>query len=284
MSWKFRSSVLAACLLLAAPAIAAAGPADDDGIAEAAELIRHQAGEHRLVLLGEKHGTREIPLLVHTLVAAYAEEGPVVLGLEVPHGEHGALMSYLDSDGGGAARAALHSTAFWTRADDQHDGRRSHDMLDLLEALRVARQAGRAISLLPDDIDPDGTLGYHARDEAMARTLRSALAELPVGRLVVLSGNVHAMLDKPSDAPAQMQQPMGSYLRDLDPYSLDIVAREGEFWACIERCGPVQASGGALANQADDNGIWHFRIVLPRFSVARLIGADPAGEGGPPGG
>lgn len=284
MSWKFRSSVLAACLLLAAPAMAVAGPADDDGIAEAAELIHHQAGEHRLLLLGEKHGTREIPILVRALVAAYAQEGPVVLGLEVPHGERLALASYLDSDGGAAARSALQSTPFWSRGNDQHDGRRSHDMLDLLEAMRVARQAGRAISLLPYDIDPDGALDYHARDEAMAQTLRSALAELPAGRLVVLTGNVHAMLDKPGDAPAQMQQAMGSYLRDLDPYSLDIVAREGEFWACIERCGPVQAPGGALASQVDDSGIWHFRVVLPRFSVARLIGADLAGEGRAPGG
>jgi hypothetical protein len=45
---------------------------------------------------------------VETLVAAYADGAPVVLGLEVPHGEHGALKSYMDSDGGrGACATAI---------------------------------------------------------------------------------------------------------------------------------------------------------------------------------
>lgn len=105
-----------------------------------------------------------------------------------------------------------------------------------------------------------------------------------MGRLVVLTGNVHAMREKPRDAPPQMQRPMGSYLRDLDPFSVDIVARQGEFWACIERCGPIEESAGAKVSQVDGSGVWDFRIVLPRFSVARLIGAGPAGEGRPPSG
>jgi hypothetical protein len=272
------NAVLAVCLLLSMPAHSA-DRSIDDGITAASELIRSQAGEHRLLLLGEKHGTREIPVLVRTLVSNYADGAPVVLGLEVPHGEHGALKSYMDSDGGVAARSRLRSTLFWSRADDQHDGRRSHDMLDLVEALRMMRRSGHDVAVLPYDLAPDDARDHHARDEAMADTLRAAFAAMPVGRLIVLTGNVHAMLEKPRDAPPQMQRPMGSYLRDLDPFSVDIVARQGEFWACIERCGPVKESAGAHLSQGDGSGIWDFRIVLPRFSVARLIGADPAGEG-----
>lgn len=271
------NAVLAVCLLLLMPAHSA-DRSIDDGITAASELIRSQAGEHRLLLLGEKHGTREIPVLVRTLVSNYADGAPVVLGLEVPHGEHGALKSYMDSDGGVAARSRLQSTSFWSRADDQHDGRRSHDMLDLVEALRMMRRSGHDVAVLPYDLAPDDARDHHARDEAMADTLRAAFASMPVGRLIVLTGNVHAMLEKPRDAPPQMQRPMGSYLRDLDPFSVDIVARQGEFWACIERCGPVKESAGAHHSQGDGSGIWDFRIVLPRFSVARLIGADPAGE------
>ncbi|HUH90375.1 MAG TPA: calcium-binding protein [Lysobacter sp.] len=277
MSWICWNAVLAVCLLLSMPAHSA-DRSIDDGITAASELIRSQAGEHRLLLLGEKHGTREIPVLVRTLVSNYADGAPVVLGLEVPHGEHGALKSYMDSDGGVAARSRLQSTSFWSRADDQHDGRRSHDMLDLVEALRMMRRSGHDVAVLPYDLAPDDARDHHARDEAMADTLRAAFASMPVGRLIVLTGNVHAMLEKPRDAPPQMQRPMGSYLRDLDPFSVDIVARQGEFWACIERCGPVKESAGAHHSQGDGSGIWDFRIVLPRFSVARLIGADPAGE------
>jgi hypothetical protein len=283
MSWICWNAVLAVCLLLSMPAHSA-DRSIDDGITAASELIRSQAGEHRLLLLGEKHGTREIPVLVRTLVSNYADGAPVVLGLEVPHGEHGALKSYMDSDGGVAARSRLQSTSFWSRADDQHDGRRSHDMLDLVDALRVMRQRGRDVAVLPYDLGPDDARDHHARDAAMADTLRAAFAALPVGRLVVLTGNVHAMREKPRDAPPQMQRPMGSYLRDLDPFSVDIVARQGEFWACTNRCGPIRESAGAHLNQVDGSGAWDFRIVLPRFSVARLIGAGPAGEGRPPSG
>lgn len=75
MSWICWNAVLAVYLLLSMPAHAADRWLDE-GIAAASELIRSQAGEHRLLLLGEKHGTREIPVLVETLVAAYADGAP----------------------------------------------------------------------------------------------------------------------------------------------------------------------------------------------------------------
>ena len=52
----------------------------DPGIQEAANFIRSEAGSHRLILLGEMHGTREAPQLVGELVAAYSSQGPVLLG------------------------------------------------------------------------------------------------------------------------------------------------------------------------------------------------------------
>ena len=55
----------------------------------------------------------------------------------------------------------------------------------------------------------------------MAGRIRAAFETLPSGRLLVLSGNVHAMVAKPGYAPPEKQDPMGSYLRDLDPWSVD---------------------------------------------------------------
>src|SRR5450432_1995543 len=127
-SW---SLLLIACLAFSRAG--AEGQIDVPATIDAAQLIRSEAADHRLILLGELHGTREIPKLVGQLVSAYAEQGPVVLGLEVHHSELGALHRYLASDGGQKAHSALQATAFWNVKGVQHDGRINYDALELIE-------------------------------------------------------------------------------------------------------------------------------------------------------
>jgi erythromycin esterase-like protein len=271
---RLRMTATLAMALLATLVVPQAMASD---LARAADLIRSEAGSHRLVLLGEKHGTREIPDLVAMLVSSYAGEEPVLLGLEIPRSEHQALKRYLDSDGGARARDTLRSTPFWQVQGTQHDGRRSQDMLDLVEHVRTLRASGHDIALLPYDVAegdiPDGVIDADARDRAMASIVRHAWSNLPRGRLLVLGGNVHAMLERPTYAPAEMQTPMGAWLRDLDPYSIDIVARSGAFWACLQECGPLASTAGA-ATSGPTKGPFRYRVVLERFSVARLLGDE----------
>ena len=239
--------------------------------ASTAERIRGGAGEQRLILLGETHATREIPDLIEILVTAYAAEGAVLLGLEMPRSEHAATSRYLDSDGGSAARALLRATPFWTITGDQHDGRRSEDMLDLIEALRALRSDGRDVAILPYDVDRSfHRVNGDSRDQAMAERVRAAYAALPRGRLLVLSGNIHTMLQKPLWAPAQMPVPMGAHLHDLQPYSVRIDARSGHRWECVNGgCGthPV------MAPPEISEPPYHLQVLLPSFTIARLLGA-----------
>lgn len=173
--------------------------ADDAGIGAAVQAMREHVGGRRLVLLGESHGTREIPDLVHALAAAYVHEGPVVIGLEVAYPEHAALDAYMDLDGDAQARAALRGRAYWTKHDDQHDGRRSEDVLDLIEDVRQLRANGHDIALLAFDMEADTPRhDYDARNRFMAQVVRSAAEALPRGRVPMLAGNVHAMLERPS--------------------------------------------------------------------------------------
>ncbi|MDT3468213.1 calcium-binding protein [Stenotrophomonas maltophilia] len=218
--------------LLLALGMALSAHADDT----AAQIHQH-AGDHRLLVLGEFHGTRETPLLVRQLVDDYSRNGPILLALELPRGENSTLRDYLASDGGAAARQRLHGRAFWTVRDDQHDGRRSRDMLAMIEGLRALKAQGRAIEVVGYDVNhSDG--GSQARDDRMAAELRRLYRRLPEGaRMVVLTGNVHAMLQRPADAPPEMQtQPMASALRDLDIYSVRLEALRGHFWGCMDRC------------------------------------------------
>lgn len=258
--------------------LAGSGGGGDD-FTSTVERLRSGAAEHRLVLLGETHGTRETPDLVASLVAAYAVQGPVLLGLEIHRSEHAALSRYLVSDGGETARAAFRTTPFWSARDDQHDGRRSEDMLDLIEAVRVLRGSGRDVAVLPYDVERSFVeANRDARDQAMAARVRDAYAALPRGRLLVLAGNVHAMLRKPTNAPTQMQVPMGEQLLDLAPYSVRIDANAGQSWACMNLCGPLPVTPNTLHDGAPTGMFaqsYHLQVVLPRFSVARLLGAAP---------
>lgn len=249
-------------------------PWDDQGLTDAVGLIQKEAADHRIVLIGELHGTRQVPELVAALLSAYSQDGPVSLGLEIPQSERPALSRFLASDGDRKARSALAAGDFWRVRGVQHDGRRNLDVLDLIDKVRHLKASGRNVDVLPYDNAANQPVDSETRDKAMAARLREAFATMPRGRLLVVSGNVHAMLERPGDAPAEMQTPMGTYLRDLDPFSVDVTAREGEYWACVQKCGPVALHAPSLRSHRVEGGPYHLLVVLPRLTLARLMGAS----------
>ena len=248
-----------------APAIAGA----------AAQVAEHATG-HRLVVLGELHGTAEIPALAARLATAYAQQGPLTLALEVPQGEQPAMDRYLDSDGGDAAWRALAGSPFWQVADDQHDGRRSVQMRQLIEVVRVLRTQGAAVGVLAYDVDKDAADAHdhHWRDARMAANLRAAALAQP-GVLLVLTGNVHAMRTRPSWAPPELQlAPMASLLLDLQPFTVNITAASGQFWGCMEeRCQALPARTQMrqpLLRSTAPERVYDLVLRLPRLSIATL--------------
>lgn len=221
-------------MALAGTAVATPLVVKDD---TAAQITRH-AGDHRMIVLGEYHGTRETPLLVARLMEHYSRDGGAVrLGLEMPTSENAALAGYLRSNGDADAREALRTTPFWTVTDDQHDGRRSRDTLALVEAVRALRVQGRDVAVAGYDVETDSTDSSEVRDLGMARHLRQQFDAMPdTARMLVLTGNVHAMRQRPDDGPAEMQTPMASRLLDLPLYSVRLEALRGAFWGCNRTC------------------------------------------------
>lgn len=240
-------------------------------IPDAVALIRAEAGAHRLLLVGEMHGTRETPQLVAALAESYAATGPVLLALELDGSLMPAIKSYLASEGGPQAHAKLLAASAWHVPRTRNDGRRNLEVIELIERMRVLRKAGRDVAVLPFDFRLADSTDSQARDRAMAARLRIAHESLPRGRLIVLAGNVHAWLAKPSFGPPELQDPMGSWLVDLEPWSVYIAARGGEYWACRERCGPSMQAAVFHSSGRVTDGTSQFRIVLPRYTVARLI-------------
>lgn len=251
---------------------AAPVPARDD---TAAQIVAH-AGDHRMVVLGEFHGTVETPLLVAELVDIYSRNGaPVRLALEMPTSENAALARYLHSNGDTPAREVLRQSPFWIVEDDQHDGRRSRDMLTLIEVIRNLREQGRDVAVSGYDREEGTEGGNDARDATMAVHLRQQFNALPAtARMLVLTGNVHAMRQRPADAPAQMQQrPMASHLLDLPLYSVRLEALQGEFWGCGQPCRAIALHPrGRRAPDADATAGRQYDLVIwmSKLSVAKL--------------
>jgi len=265
--------IMLLALMLVAPSMAFGGEAV---FAAAATEILDASGESRLIVIGEMHGTREVPDLVAALVEKYSAQGPLVLALEMARTEHDALARYLASDGAAAERDGLQRRPYWSIADGSNDGRRSIDMLDLIESMRALKAAGRDVAIAPYDIPPGTYRSTEDREHSMASYLHSIHRALPRGRMLVLTGNVHAML-QPHALPGigTTIEPMTYHLRGLQPYSIKISASTGEVWGCRSQhaCGPNPYSGsGKSGPWRGATGRHHYQVVLPIFSIARLTG------------
>jgi erythromycin esterase-like protein len=271
-----RHWIAVACIVLSfIPSMAAA----QSWRQSAADELVAVADGQRLLLLGEMHGTREIPQLTGDVVERLSRSGPLLLALEIHASEHRSLAAYLHSDGSPAQREALRRRPYWSVPASRNDGRRSEDMLDLVEQVRSLRALGRDVAILPFDVANGDPRGAEWRDRAMAECLRRAWSALPNGRMLVLTGNVHAMRLRPAYAPPQMQTPMAVDLQDLQPYSIDIAAQAGEYWACPSSgCGPQPVTPGAEGGRLDEAEAYDYRLVLPRFTAARPVATEASAD------
>ena len=255
-------------LLVAALPVMAADPA---------QLLEGAIGDRPLVLLGEMHGTREIPAVTGALVAHYARSGPVLLGLEASGGDQPRVDRYLDSDGGLLAKADLLAGEHWQDATHQgmHDGRDSAAMFALIEQVRRLRKLGADVDIVMFDVAGPGD-----RDARMAKAIRAAVEAHPHARTLVLTGNVHAMTGTPpqlisAGKPYVAPPTVGHHLADLDPLSIAFRAREGAFWACQQNhCGEVPLDNDWVTDplprieRGEEGDSWALTLFLPRFTAS----------------
>ncbi len=207
-------------------------------------------GRGSILLVGEVHGTTQVPELVGRIVchAARAPEAKVILGVEITADNQAAVDAYLASDGADAADAALLAAPHFV--SPTKDGRNSGAMHQLLVSVRGWRSAGAPIEVVCFDAGPGVAKTAAERDAAMAKTLTKIHGDRPGSTLVTLSGNVHnrTVPGVPWDAAFV---PMGVHLREAFPklVSLDFGSAGGTFWACLgtpggkSKCGVAQSSG-----------------------------------------
>ncbi|MGB0134220.1 hypothetical protein [Dokdonella sp.] len=216
-----RRCVLGAWFLLPASLVSAESPTDMSALLE-------RAGKSRVILVGEIHGTAEVPKLTGDLAAVIAAEYTLIVGLEVPRDEQKRIDAFLDSAGTSADRAALLAGNFWSRA--YQDGRSSLAMADLLERLRLLRSEADIEVLALDQLS-GGLVDGDTRDRVMAERLSEALQADPEARALVLAGNFHTRVQM--GAPwNESHQFLGYRLKAFDPYAIEVLANAGSAWTC----------------------------------------------------
>jgi hypothetical protein len=196
------------------------------------------AGKERLsvplVLVGEIHGTQEIPAAFGRLVCRAAAERrgkTILVGMEILSSAQSAIDTFLASEGGASADHALLAQEFWQR--EYQDGRSSEAMFHLLDELRRDRKAG--LKIVVRALDPQHYDSPSDRDAAMAASLIDAIAAVRPAQTLVLVGNVHTRIlnGYPWDAKASYV-PFGALLRARydDLIALDVTTLGGSAWTC----------------------------------------------------
>jgi hypothetical protein len=236
---------------------------------------------HKIVMVGEVHGTKEMPQMFTRLVCASLLRGnPVSVGLELPSSQQAPLDQYMASDGGTSARNALLASAFWVKGKD---GRQSTANFEMIEALRVLRHAGWPLAVFCLEEQPiRSQQDALRRDEVMAARVRREHEARRDALVLTYTGNIHNMLRVPERLPNSAS--MGVALRDLHPISINLQGSGGTMWNCSPECGvhdayirPSSLSGAAsVLIRGGKDGLYSGHI-----DVGHTTSSIPVGNAAP---
>ena len=218
--------LLAVAALLSVQAECAA-PAGTDALLERPE---------RVLVVGDWHGTVEIPAAFLGIVCEAANQGPVTVALEMPETERTLFRNALAAPTEEAARETFLYGDFGNPRST--DGRNSVAMLDMMVGFWRLKAAGRDIAIRPF-MSVDSVI--RGRDQAwweleMAYGMSRALADRPDARVVVFVGDLHAR-KKGYERFPDVGLPAAGHLHASDTFTLHTAVQGGESWSCEATCG-----------------------------------------------
>lgn len=232
-------------LLLAAGSPAASEPCDS--IPGWEQVLTEEV---RWIVVGEVHGTNEVPDIFADAVCLTAQSGPIMVGIEQPSIDQAAVEKFIASDGGEEAKREFLRSAMWNIL--MKDGRSSSAYFGLFETLRQMWASGLIAGVVA--FQPYGFSSRPTPEEyerAMADLLIKA-AE-PGVRVLALVGSVHAMrTEVPSGSPYLA---MAAHLPADETITLNTMGNGGEAWNCggPDGCGaqPLYGDGAKHTRRVD---------------------------------
>mgnify|MGYP000875777592 CR=1 FL=1 len=190
----------------------------------------------RVILLGEIHGSVEMPAFVGNLVCHFAKEKrAVILGLEMPASMQAHFNEFMASQGTADDRERLLAAEFWTTAKDY--GQASSAIFALVEQERSLKMSGYPVLLFAFDGSEERSHQKISdsekmipRDFMMGVNIAMRALQYEHHQVVVLTGNLHA--EKNSE-----DNRMPSYIEKFLPvFSARFMpAVGGEAWGCYGR-------------------------------------------------
>lgn len=233
--------------LFAAALLGATQPACAAPEGTAALLARPE----RILVVGDTHGTVEIPAAFLGIVCEAAGQGPVTIALEMPETER----ALFDAAMAAPSEAAARNTFLY--GDFGHprrtDGRNSEAMLQMMLGFWRLKAAGRNVALHPfmavQSRIPGRTQAWGELE--MAYGISRALVSRPDARVLVFVGDLHARKAGYSFWP-DVGVPAAGHLHAADTVTLHIAQQGGDSWGCRETCGPQTDIG---RYDADARGI-----------------------------
>jgi hypothetical protein len=211
------------------------------------------AARTQLLLIGELHGTREVPRLVASLLVKLGEIGYQGLGLEVPHELRPALIGWADG-------RATEPPSFFRQPS--RDGRGSIEVLQLVKDARALH-----MDVLCFDQSADQPARTWAdRDRWMARNLLQQWSTLSAGtRVIAICGSLHArlaperglggLLRHAASGGEQHWPSLAGWIRQWQP-------------ALAVSCVEVHFGGGAFYNMGE-------RSIYPRPGASSQPSLEP---------
>ena len=229
--------------------------------------------ETQWVMVGEMHGTAEMPALFGDIVCrAAADSGrPITVALEQDVEMQPAIDAFLASDGGSTARATFLAARMWL--GKMQDGRASQAMFALYDRLRVMKQAGQirgVYAFIPTLTSWAGDGPYNA---SMADRLK-AMSIGSKGVVFAYMGSVHA-------AKSSFGQGSNTFLpaaADLPPertVSVYLDGNGGSAWNCMgDDCAPhpMQARDAQRSFASAERLPWRYDWV---FELGGKTSASP---------
>ncbi|MCP3135722.1 ChaN family lipoprotein [Pyxidicoccus xibeiensis] len=203
-----------------------------------------QVKQGGVLLLGEMHGTQEVPRFVAQAACQATVAGtPVTVGLELPLENQTRVDAFLESAGTEDDWLKLMEAPFWR--SPYPDGRSSEAVANMLEQLRQLRSQGLDVDVFV--FDHPKAQGQ-ARETAMAATVKHQVESAKGRFYMVLTGNIHSRTKQglPWD---KKFQPMGMLLKEEldDVVALDMAYDSGSAWICAVNnkldCGIREAKG-----------------------------------------
>lgn len=250
----------------ASPACSAQNTAAD-------ELAQYVTSATRFVIIGEIHGTQEIPAFVSAAACRLAETRPVTVALEIHPQAQPDIDAFLSSEGDTIAREQLLSGPAW--ALRTADGRSSAAVLELLDQLRRMKQAGHPLVVVATRAFAPEGLPQAYSEIKIAAAWTDAAGLQPNGLVLALVGRVHASrVETPRLRSAASLLPPQAYI------TLSIGEMQGSYWGCgAEDCGfqtlpdldAVPSVGVTLASDDD-------RFDGYYIPSTRLTASPPAAE------